>query len=334
MKLLFVIIFTALAVATIAQNSPKASKISSPTKAQIEAIQSLLAPVRKQVEDILQKTDAKLFADYQADLKRIAALKNYQQRAKELTVLDSKYYTFVKQGYIAAKIDEKYYQSKMLGILHLASNQLRFTEFLGVANATASRTLFPPPSSPCKEFKCPLKVRNTTMNQHAIELSSERLGDLLDNISKECVTFAQTVALVASGRAEFSAIGEFASISSNGSNIDINAECRYQISGIAFAFLGGGYCDASVGIVVSGPNVDLRIENDSGWALAPVIWYNTFRAGGENDRLQGSFTPSPNGGDYKIQLYAKTYAMAAVLSGTYSNADIFSISSLKVCQHK
>lgn len=307
-------------------------------QSQLKDIEAIMAPLRLKVEAELKKADTKMYADYLSELKKAASITDTKKQKAALTDLETKYLPFLKKGYAVANIDEAKMKSKLGDILKGSGYTITFTQFLGIVGHYAPIAT-PPVDNGCKELLCPFQTKNSTMSQQDFELigTSPAFSD--------CGGYASTYGAIASGREEFAAIGEFFTINSNIARVEVSCKTDYGLSGSAFAFLGGGYADASVGIVVKGTNVDRRFEHVSDWALAPVVWYSAFEKFGQNDIMQASFVPSSTGGDYKIQAYAKSYAMSAVFSGSSAignvgnTSDAFAfkddaIDFIKVCQIK
>lgn len=305
------------------------SQGKSPTKEQLNSIEAIMAPIRVKVEKALKKADKNLYDSYLIEIKNFSQLRDTARR-KWLQDLESKYYVYLKNGYKAANIDEVSVKKQISDVLTgFGTASYKFTDFLGIVSVYT-----PPPSSPpagngCIEFKCPLSVINTTM-------SAQDLGLAFDPGSADCTTFTYSSGtFIASADEEFNGLGEFATIQPNMSRVDVTSKLSYDYDGWAFACLGGSYCDSSVGIIVKGPGVNKRFELDpAGWAVSPVIWYSHFEMTGSNDVIQASFTPKSSGGDYKVQVYSKSYAMAAVVGLSSSSSLINNIKFLKVCQIK
>jgi hypothetical protein len=291
------------------------------------AIEAIMAPLRIKVETQLKSKDPKLFAGYQSDLKKAMALPDVKQQKAALTALEGKYYAFVKAGYDAAKVDEAGAKTKISALLKASGYSFKFSPFLGIIGTFTGTVTPETPTNPCVEFNCPFEVRNTTMS---LNLNTGGSGFT----SNYCTARTGTAAVVAGGREDFTALGEFATIHANMARVDVTSSFDYILSGFAGACIGGSYANASVGFVVKGPGVDKRFEHVSDWALAPVIWYNAFEKSGTNDRLQGSFVPSSQGGEYKVQLFAKSFAVAGVLALSYGSAYLEAIDYLKVCEVK
>lgn len=292
---------------------------------QLKAIEAVMAPLRLQVEAQLKKSDPKLYSGYQGELKQLMAITDAKKQKAALGTFQTKYYAFVKKGYAAAKIDEKSAQANISAILKGSKYAIRFTEFMGITG-----TLTPPPpattpSKSCVEFNCPFEVRNTTMSAN---LNGQGFT------SGNCGARASNVGMLASGREDLSALGEFTTIQAGMTRVDVSAQLDYNVNGFAGACIGGSYADASVGFLIKGPGVDKRIEHVSGWAVAPLVWYNAFEKTGENDRMQGDFRPATGGGEYKVQLFAKSFTMCAVVAMSLGSANVEEIDYLKVCQTK
>ena len=256
---------------------------------QLGAIEQVMAPLRTQVEAQLKKTDAKLFAAYQSDLKKAMAITDPGKQKVALAAFDSKYYAFVKKGYDAAKVDEAGAKSKITALLKGVDYKISFTAFLGITGTYQTGTAAEAPN-PCMEFACPFSVTNTTMS-----LNFNTGGGAFG--SSNCTARTGTTGVLAAGRGEFSAGGECATGGANRSRVDVSSQFNYSVSGFAGACIGGSYSDASVGITVTGPGVNKRVEHVAGWAVAPVIWYNAFEKKGTNDRMQTNFKPASGGGD-------------------------------------
>ncbi len=321
-SLLFVLLASLFSVGILAQNGAGLSQKER------MAIEEVMAPLRLKVEAQLKKADPKLFIGYQAELKKLMAMTDAKQRKVALAAFEGKYYAFVKKGYDAAQVDEAAAKNKLSAILKGGNYSFKFTPFLGIIGVYTPTT--PPPATPtnpCVEFLCPFNVKNTTMSANL------NTGGGAFN-SSACSARAGTAGVVAAGREDLSALGEFATIHANMARVDVSSDLNYNLNGFAGACIGGSYSDASIGILVKGPGVDKKIEYVGSWALAPVIWYNAFKKTGENDRLAANFTPASGGGEYKVQLYAKSFAFAAVLGISYGSASFEEIDYLKVCEVK
>lgn len=297
------------------------------TEKQRKAIEEEMAPLRLKVEGILQKENPKMYDSYKADLAKALSINLASERKIALAELENKYLSFVKKGYSTAKIDEIALKAKLTNILKTTNYTIKFTPFMGITGTYTSPTP-PATGNNCFEFKCPYSVTNTTMSQNAFVAT----GHSTDN---GCFLDTRTTGAFAAGREDISAGGEYVSISPNMARVDVSSEVDYDISARAGAVIGGTYADAAIGFLIDGPSMNnTRLESVSGWALAPIVWWNEFRATGQNNRIQTSFTPSALGGDYKVQAYAKTYAFAAVLGAAQADSRLENIDYIKVCQIK
>lgn len=293
---------------------------------QLKDIEAIMAPLRLKVEAELKKADAKMYADYLSDLKKAVSISDTKKQKAALTDLETKYYSFVKKGYAAANIDEVKMKSKLGDLLKGSGYVITFTTFLGVIGTYTPTSPPETAANTCKEFKCPFEVTNTTMSAN---LNTDQTAPITG-----CSAYCNSFSLLAGARDELSAVGEFATISPNMQRVDVSARFDYRIYGFAAACIGGGYADASVGVMVKGPNVDKKFEFISGWAVAPLVWFNQFEKTGTNDRIAVDFVPKSSGGDYKVQAYAKCYSLAGVISGAWGEAEIKEIDFLKACQIK
>lgn len=289
-------------------------------------IESIMAPLRLKVENSLKKENAALFTSYQTDLKKLAAIADPKKQELEMEQFAKNYYTFVKAGYNKANIDEAGAKKSLNQLLSGFKYKITYGEFLSI---TGFYTL-PSDSTTaggCVELKCPMDVRNTTM-------SINNLAPIGGTATGDCFAISNSSSLYVLNREDLSAAGKRTTIARDMARVDLSCPLTYYLSGTAIAIIGGSYCDASVGLKITGRSVDTRIEFVSGWALAPIIWYNAFKKTGQNNFMECSFTPSLVESDYTIQGFAKTFTVAGVFAGTIATARIRDFSPIKVCQVK
>lgn len=315
MKILYSILLMGISLSVVAQNSQKTSKVSTPNKAQIEAIKNLIIPVRQQVQLALQNLDAKMYEAYKKDLELMDATYDVQQQKKMATDFKTKYYAFFKQGYTLAKIDESGFKSKMLSILELSPSQVQFSEFMNVTSvrAAAAPPLSPPANSNCVEVKCPLLAQNSTMPN----------GGGLSNCG------CNALSLGADGD-RLTAIGAHFDLDDY-RQIYITAMCDYRLSvftsGNAF-----GFFSATVGVEVKTPTGFWRIERDAAWAIAVAGFPVDNQQIGNSILLQEGFRTTSGNDDYTVQVY--TSASNYLIGKSRAEASIDKVHYLKVCQEK
>lgn len=288
-----------------------------------------MAPLRQQVEATLKKENKALFASYQNDMKKLAAITNAKQQKMEMEKFTAKFYAFIKAGYTKAKIDEVGAIKSINQLLGGFKYKIKYGEFLSVTG------LYTMPSNPtttggCVELKCPMDIRNSTHSANNSNAFPD--GSIYSTIRVEyCAAKALSAAGVISANENRTELGKYVEVPPSLKKVEVSCKTNCFLNGWVFAAIGGGYIDGSIGLQFKGPYVDKKVEMLSRWAIAPLVWFTPYDDTFENFSMRDSFSPANSGGEYSVLVYAKTYALAAAISVTHSESLVSDFSPIKVC---
>lgn len=314
----FICIFTFFlgltTTSTFAQNGLKSEDLK-----QIEAI---IAPLRAKVTRIMEKENPDLVKKYHIDTAQIRSIKDPAKYQSALKELDSKYLAFFKAAYAKAQIDETAYKAKIANIIPKGVNY-KFGEFLSIVSVKDIPTIVAPANG-CLELKCPFDVKNTHKTGSLISFGSAN--------AKDCGVYTSGFSDLAGAGDAIAFTGKKATIPARKTKVTVTATEDYKMDGTAWAVLGGSYVESSVGVRAQGPSVDKTFTYQTRWAVAPVIWYANYEETATNTDINMHFTPSPSGGDYTIQVFAKSYTFAgAAFAGPTCHSMVDKVAKIKVC---
>lgn len=306
------------------------------SKIQLAKIERIMAPLRSKVEDLMKKSDPKLYTEYVSQRKFIFENNDSKKKNELIKEFHQKYYNFVKLAYIKANIDEARIIKKFNKIIDLDNYKVSYGEFLSITGWYK----YTPPAAPtngdgCFELKCPMTVLSTTMGQGNVG-NGKRFAD-------ECEASAVSTSYIFGSVDNVSASGDLITLNNSNDRFlyDLSFRATFSVEGEAWAVLGGSYVEASAGFVEK-PTTPSQYRNGveriltTGWAVAPVVFYNEFKEGEVNypifDHIDGNCIDCDSTSVF--QFFARTHSQSAFICASESRANIKDFSPVRFCQPK
>lgn len=295
------------------------------TKEQINQVNKITGPVKKKLEEILNKDESGTYIKYQKDLKAILETKNVAQR-KELTQkLMSAYEGFFAKVWKNAGVDEKSYQGQIRSVFPAnMAEYISFQPYLGfsVIPYTPPTTPAPPPA-PERGNICINDVCNKTMGEVNGDsyLISGGGGDY-----GKCFLKAHAWGTIAAGGSVSTVLknrlavpGDFPQDSRR---LQVNIEYDVKLEATAFAVLGASVASASLS-QRKGENTHYMM------IFSPIIFANSRT---ERKTVVDSYILDKSKvGD--SQFTAGSTVINMVISGSWGNAEA-NISKWTICEIK
>jgi hypothetical protein len=292
------------------------------TAAQLKQIEVVMAPVRAKVNKVLAEENAALLKQYHVDTAQVRKIKDAKQYKAALSALETKYMAFMKKGYSDAKVDETALKAQISNIIP-KDVKYKFGPFLSIVSISDIPAVVASANG-CLELKCPFDVKNTNKTGSLISIGVANAND--------CGVYTSGFSDLAGAGDAIAFSGKKATIPANKTKVKVTATENYSMNGTAWAVLGGAYVESSVGVRAQGPSVNKTFTFKTNWAVAPVIWFSNYEETAENTDINMSFAPSAAGGDYTIQVFAKSYSFAgAAFAAPTCYSFVYKVAKIKVC---
>jgi len=292
------------------------------TAAQLKQIETVMSPVRTKVNKILAEENAALLKQYHVDTSLVHKIKDPQKYAQALKALESKYLAFMKTGYEKAKIDETALKAQIAQFIPKGV-KYKFGPFLSIVSVSDIPSIVAPANG-CVELKCPFDVKNTNKTGSLISFGTAT--------AKDCGVYTYGFSDLAGAGEAIAFTGKKVAIPANKTKVKVTATENYSMSGTAWAVIGGAYAESSVGVRAQGPSVNKTFTFKTNWVVAPVIWFANYEETAENTDINMSFTPNSAGGDYTLQVFAKSYSFAgAAFTAPVCRSAVDKVAKIKVC---
>ena len=121
-------------------------------------------------------------------------------------------------------------------------------------------------------------------------------------------------------------IGQFVKVPAGIKRVEVEIDNSYSTYMSALALiLGVAWSKSYQHLIVMGPSVNHIEKEHIGTALAPILWWSSFKKQKWNYKMTTSFVPAPSGGTYKIAFANEGYSKAFGTAGAtklYQNSTI------------
>jgi hypothetical protein len=296
------LLLLALIAGGLALSIPAAAQ--TPTERQLQSIETLMAPQRKKVLDVLQADKTGQYQTYQADLAALAKEKDAARRLEGVARLERDHLEFIRKAYAAAGIDNAVLRREVARIL--GHNNFAFGEFAGI-----EIDFIPPLQDLPLRFdatlSCPFAATDETDNSAvAARCVAQAYG---------CYMRVDAIAEVAGGcRSKADVGGEVVLPAGNFTRITVAAKSDISYDGWAFAVAGYAQVNAKFGLRFRAPGLDKTVMAKEVTALAPLIWLNHVSGDINDFTATASFSGSfPGGTTVKAQVHTEVFALSVPL---------------------
>ncbi len=300
---------------------PCQSMAQMPTDKQLQAIETLMAPTRKKITDLLEADKSGQYATYKADLEAIGKSKDPGERNELLVKLERDHIAFIRSHYKKVVVNHEEQRQQVARIL--GHNNFRFGEFADIQ----IDIIGPGVSLPDKfavEFTCPMEVQDEKCNSVLATICEARASD--------CSMFCQTMSEIAGGSRAKADVGENFEIP-GGSFTKVKVTTKTNISYYGFALAIAGYAQTNVkfGIRFRAPGTDKVVITREAMALAPLVWYSKIEGDQDDYVATATFTGTFNAGTtVTAQAHNEAFSIAVPVFGflclsTASTGEIDSI---------
>lgn len=285
---------------------PFSTQAQTPTDKQLQSIETLMAPQRKKVTDLLEADRTGQYKRYKADLDAIAKENDPVRQDELVQKLERDHLAFIRTAYKNAGINNQELRTQLSKIL--GHNQFTLGEF-----ADLQIDFTPPglalPQGFTVELHCPMsEVNLEDNNMVASDCIAQGSGT-------SCSMNVQSLAEIAGGCRSKTSIGDKVELP-EGTYSSITVATRSDISYHGFAFAVGGYGQVSVkfGVRLRAPGIDKKVIAKDVYALAPIVWFTRVKGQYDNFPAQAAFIGSLTGGTtVTAQAYAESFALSVPL---------------------
>lgn len=294
------------------------------SEVQVKRIETIMKPVRLQVEKIVSTDNPELFKQYKKDMEAFLKLKDTKAKKEAVHNLEDKYYKYFRACYTKANINEKPIRDSIAAIIP-DDIPYTFGEFLAIrSTARKSAAIGPKSSADCPALVCPLDV-NATRKYGTMA----GWGDVL---LKDCVinTFGMGGML---GSADFVGyIGQKAEFPAGTPDQIVTALVDMNMWIQAGASANGTYTESQIGVKIKGPACDKRYVDYSMWAVAPVIWFTYQTDNATQYEMSTAMRPDAKGGIYTLQVYARSFCVSGGAGITAIETLVPKVHAIRMCE--
>ncbi|GEM_PF-3568231 len=175
------------------------------------------------------------------------------------------------------------------------------------------------------ELACPMEAIDENDNNNLVTTCLAQAGNCSMNV--------QTVAEIAGGCRSKASVGDKVVLPGNETftKIKVSAQSDISYNGVAVALGGYGQSTIKFGIRFRAPGVDKVVILGERTVLAPLIWLSRMEGQQDNWVAESTFTGTFNAGStVTVQVYAESFAIAAVIGLTWSAGYVTNIDSIRV----
>jgi hypothetical protein len=280
---------------------PAHVQAQTPSDRQLQAIEKIMAPIRKRLTDILEADKTGQYKTYKADLEGIAAERDRARIAELLAKLDRNHLAFMRKAYAEAKINNADLRTQVAQIL----GSIKFTmgEFANIQiDYTTPNAVLP--SKFEVTLNCPMAIKDENATNQVVGLCESSASDCSMGISAMAEFAGGCRGKTASGDKVEVPVGTF-------SKITVAAQSDIHYDGVAFAVAGYAQVNAKFGVHFRAPGIDKIVFAKEVFTFAPLIWYSRIQGESSNFVAQATFSGNFTGGTVlTAQVYTEAFCIS------------------------
>ncbi|MCC6726306.1 MAG: hypothetical protein IT258_17495 [Saprospiraceae bacterium] len=310
------------AIVAVAYLLPVHCEAQTPTQAQLDAIEKILAPQRQKVLAVLEADKTGQFAQYKADVDNIQKQADPAKVKSLVAALEAKHLAFIRKAYADAKINNAQLKQEVAKVL----GKIQFTlgEFADIQIEFNSPVVAPPVKFDVT-MNCPFEVQDVNENNNGIGACYTTAND--------CGMNVQAISEIASGCRGKADVGGKAELNF-GTFSKMTVATQTDIAYDMYVFSVGGYAQANLkyGIRFRSSNgLDKEVMTKELVALAPAIWVNIVHGESANFLSTATFTGSfPAGTTVTAQAHTEAFALDLALGFSLAYVYTTNIDSIRI----